>query len=254
MLDQDLPQPSAAAGDAAVTGPLDPLRGPGFVYLTAEQSRAMLQRFGATDSQGWAEFAASWNGMAMDRYMADGGRYRRRRHGVFATRAGQPGVTRQPDAPHYQTLDHNHLNGGVARHFEPMATATAEGPVFQGLLAWTRGIFDRLSPGTDWHIEAHQFRIEAAPGQPGQPTPEGVHRDGVDWVMVLMVHRNNVASGVTSIQAPDGTSLGSFTLTKPFDAVLVDDHKVMHGVTAVQPLDASLPAWRDVLVLTYRRV
>ena len=29
--------------------------------------------------------------------------------------------------------------------------------------------------------------------------------------------------------------------------------EIMHGVTPVQPVDPARPAWRDVLVVTYRR-
>jgi hypothetical protein len=57
---------------------------------------------------------------------------------------------------------------------------------------------------------------------------------------------------MTEIFAPDGTPLGHFTLTEPFDAVLVDDNRVHHGVTAVSPIDTTQPAWRDVLVVTFR--
>ena len=80
-----------------------------------------------------------------------------------------------------------------------------------------------------------------------------MHRDGVDYVLVLLICRENIASGTTTIHGPDGRSLGSFTLTEPFDAVLVDDHRVYHGVTPVTPLDPALPACRDVLVVTFRR-
>jgi hypothetical protein len=46
--------------------------------------------------------------------------------------------------------------------------------------------------------------------------------------------------------------VGSFTLTSPLDAALVDDGRVYHGVTAVTALDPGLAAHRDVLVLTLR--
>ncbi|MCB1630028.1 MAG: 2OG-Fe dioxygenase family protein [Xanthomonadales bacterium] len=36
------------------------------------------------------------------------------------------------------------------------------------------------------------------------------------------------------------------------DLALVDDHRVHHGVTAVEAIDASQPAWRDVLVVTFK--
>lgn len=222
----------------------------GFAFLDSETSRAWLERAGALSD--WEALEASWDGMARDTYMADGGRYRRRRHAVF--RADATGIHRRAHQPHYQTLDDNRLNGGVARWFEPMQAHIAAGPSFQAILASCRFLFASIAPAQAWHIEAHQFRIEARPGEAGQPTPEGHHRDGVDFVLVLMIRRENIAKGVTTIHAPDGTELGSFTLEHRFEAALVDDHRVFHGVTAVEPIDPALPAFRDVLVVTFRAV
>jgi hypothetical protein len=88
------------------------------------------------------------------------------------------------------------------------------------------------------------MRIEAVSGQSGLPTPEGAHRDGVDWVCVLLVNRCNVSSGVTQIFDPEGRSLGEFTLTEPLDAVFLDDRRVRHGATPIVPLDPGLKASR----------
>ena len=104
-----------------------------------------------------------------------------------------------------------------------------------------------------WHVEIHQFRIEARPGQEGRPTPEGMHRDGVDWVLVLLISRVNVQSGETSIHDLAKQPLGSFTLTEPLDAAFTDDNRVFHGVTPIEPLDPAQPGHRDVLVVTFRR-
>ena len=41
-------------------------------------------------------------------------------------------------------------------------------------------------------------------------------------------------------------------MTKPALCLVVDDSRVMHGVTAVKPLDALEPAYRDVLVVTLK--
>ena len=62
-----------------------------------------------------------------------------------------------------------------------------------------------------------------------------------------------VRSGETSVHDLNGLTLGSFTLTDPFDAALVDDRRVMHGVTAVEPVDPADVGYRDVLVVTFRR-
>ena len=123
----------------------------------------------------------------------------------------------------------------------------------QSILAFAGALFAPLSPDVGrWKIEVHQFRIEASPGSPGEPTPEGLHRDGVDYVLVVMVDRHNIASGTTSIHDLDGRLLGSFTLTRPLEAALVVDRRVFHGVTAVEPLDPSQEAHRDVLVVTFK--
>jgi hypothetical protein len=224
----------------------------GFAFVRAPDTAALLERAGLRD---WRSFAASWNDLGVDMYMADGGRYRRRRFGVF--RATPDGILRKPHQPHYQSRDYNPLNGGIERWFEPVAEAVAGHPAMRAILKSCHALFDRMTPTAvrpaAWHVEIHQFRIEARPGENGQPTPEGMHRDGVDWVLVLMVRRENIASGETTIYDLRKSPLGSFTLTAPLDAAWVDDSRVFHGVTAVTPIDPLLPAYRDVLVVTFRR-
>lgn len=226
----------------------------GFAYVPAARMRPLFEAAGspAAGSLGdWAEFAASWDDLGLDTYMADGGRYRKRRFAVFATEPGGA-IVRAPHQPHYQSRDYNTLNGGIERWFAPIAEPVGAGRSMQAILATCRSLFDRLAPGRAWHIEVHQFRIEAKAGEAGQPTPEGMHRDGVDYVLVLLIRRENILSGVTSIHDLEGHTLGSFTLAEPMAAALVDDHRVMHGVTAVQPEDPARPAFRDVLVVTFR--
>ena len=201
----------------------------------------------------WRAFAASWNDLALDTHLPDGHRYRRRRHGTFSALAGEAHFRREPHGPHYQAREYNSLVGGIERWFEPILPHIASGATFTSVVELGLALYGSLSPASDWHIEAHQFRIEARADASGLPTPEGVHRDGVDYVTVMLVDRVNIRSGTTTMHAPDGTSLGSFTLTEPCDAALLDDHRVMHGVTAVEAVDPSRPAWRDVLVVTYRR-
>ena len=220
----------------------------GFAFAHGALMRDLLLPFGALSD--WQRFADSWNRLELDTYMADGGRYRRRRHATYMAGAHGP-IRRRPHEPHYQSLDYNPLNGGVARWFEPVESEIGDGPGMRTILAFCRSLFERLSPSRAWHIQTHQFRIEARSGEQGRPAPEGVHRDGVDFVLVLLINRCNIASGMTSIHALDGRALGDFTLTDPFDAALVDDGRVAHGVTPVEPLDPAAPAYRDVLVVTF---
>lgn len=233
--------------------PLDALTHAGFVRLEPQQTRALFIARGPLDD--WDRFSASWERLPHDGYMADGGRYRRRRHATYAvSRDGQ--ITRRPHQPHYQSRDYNPLNGGVVRWFEPVDEDIGEGATMQTVLRTCAALFAPLAPPEvrDWHVEVHQFRIEAVGELAGNPTPEGRHQDGVDYVLVLMVRRQNIASGTTTLHTVDGRDLGSFTLEAPFDAVFIDDARVVHGVTPVRALDPDAPAHRDVLVVTFRRL
>ncbi|MEC3949420.1 2OG-Fe dioxygenase family protein [Sphingobium sp. HWE2-09] len=208
---------------------------------------ALFDQLGIARSD-WDSLAASWNDLGPDLYMADGGRYRRRRHAAFALQKGR--FTRKPHQPHYQSRDYNPLNGDVQRWFDPVEDATVANPALQSIFAFCADSFDPACSG-DWHVEMHQFRIEAKPGETGRPTPEGMHRDGVDHVLVMLVERRNVREGVTRIGAPDGTPLGEFTLTGAGDTMLIDDHRILHGVTAIHAVNPAHPAWRDALVVTF---
>jgi len=221
----------------------------GFAFVHGPAMREVLERHGSLAD--WKDFAASWNDLGLDTYMADGGRYRKRRHAAFA--ADVRGIRRKPHQAHYQSRDYNSLNGGIARWFDPVLPEIGSGPSMTTILHKCRKLFDRLTPTPAWHIEVHQFRIEARADIVGRPTPEGTHQDGVDHVLVLLVGRQNIQSGVTTITDLACHPLGTFTLAEPLDAALVDDNRVMHGVTAVEPVDPARPGFRDVLVVTFRR-
>lgn len=214
----------------------------GFAHAAATQ----IQAFVGSDNEDWHAFAASWNDLGEDRYMADGGRYRRRRHSCLCLAEGE--LTLLPPRPHYQSRDHNILNGGIERWFEPVSQQVLDGLVFHRLIALAAAIFPLRE--SSHLIEVHQFRIEARTDRPGLPTPEGMHRDGVDFVLVMLVARENVREGVTQLLVDDfaGTS---FILSDPMEAVFLDDRRCEHEVTPIVALDPSMAAHRDVLVVTF---
>lgn len=197
-------------------------------------------------------FRRSWDDLKPDTYMADGGKYRLRRHATLTVEPSGGPAHLEEHKPHFQKLSYNQLNGDVERHFAPVLASTIDNPVMQAILAFASQTFGALSPFSTWHVEMHQFRIEAVPDG-GKPTPEGVHRDGVHYVLMTLIDRQNVVNGETSIHDLDGRRLTTFTLNKPFDSALVNDERVAHGVTPIMQLDPKFPGFRDVLVLTFRR-
>ena len=223
-------------------------------YLFIESARAieLLSAIAGTPVGGDPVFLDSWNRLEQDQYMADGGRYRKRRHATYAIDGAGQCARLMPYQPHYQTIDYNPLNGGVARYFAPILDDLHHSVTLAALLEFGNSVFSQISGNHRWHIELHQFRIEARDGKMGRPTPEGVHRDGVDFVIVVMIKRVNIDSGATTIYDLDNNLVGEFMLREAFDMVLVNDRKLYHGVTPVTQIDPGQEAFRDVLVITFK--
>ena len=201
---------------------------------------------------------ASWNDLATDTYLKDGGRYRKRRHSCFVVDGAS--VSQTPHRAHWQPVDYNALHGGMQRWFEPISPAVVATPVWQKLLLWLAQVSSNCATGagksarsTPWFVEAHQFRIDTTDGI-GRPTPEGAHRDGVDFVAVFMVERANIKGGETRVFEANGSSGERFTLTDNWSLLLLDDAKVIHESTPIQPVDINQgeAAHRDTLVVTLR--
>ena len=244
----------AGAGDASrqIDALIERLAAEDYLFIDAAQAVPLLSAMARAPVADDRVFLDSWNRLEQDPYMADGGRYRKRRHAVYAIRQAGEAARPMPYQPHYQTLDYNPLNGGVARYFAPILDGLHRSTTLAALLEFGNRVFSRISGNQQWHIELHQFRIEARDGKLGKPTPEGVHRDGVDFVIVVMIKRVNIDSGATTIFDLEHKLVGEFMLHRTFDMVLVNDRKLYHGVTPITQLDAAAEAYRDVLVITFK--
>lgn len=191
-----------------------------------------------------------WDALPPDEYLKDGGRYRTRRHACFV--AEEKGALRQvPHRAHWQPVEYNALHGGMQRWFAPMLDATVARPAWQLLMHKLAEAASALRGPRPWYIEAHQFRIDTAGGI-GRPTPEGAHRDGVDLVAVALVGRHNVKGGETRVFEAAGRRGERFTMSEPWTLLLLDDERVIHETTPIQPLAEGEPGWRDTLVVTCR--
>ena len=192
-----------------------------------------------------------WDHLPADAYLKDGGHYRRRRHSCFVVEGEE--VTQAPHRAHWQPVQYNALHGGMQRWFEPMQPAVVQAPAWPALLRALAQMSSGLKGRQPWYVEAHQFRIDTEGGI-GRPTPEGAHRDGVDLVAVLLVSRVGIKGGETRVFDAAGPAGLRFTLTEPWTTLLLDDARVIHESTPIQPLDAAgeSGSHRDTLVLTFR--
>jgi len=225
----------------------------GYAFLSASEAAKVLHvDFAQLDA-----LRGTWSHLPRDVYLRDGGAYRSRRHSCFVqTFSPNAALSTVPRRPHWQPTSYNALHGGLERWFDPIEQEVVTAPVWEKLVAGIGSLFERvrLAQGSfghvdKWFIEAHQFRIDTTNGI-GRPTPEGAHRDGVDFVAVILVGRENVRGGETHVFDASGPSGVRFTMQEPWSMLLMDDARVIHETTPIQP-DPDHGA-RDTLVLTYR--
>jgi hypothetical protein len=195
----------------------------------------------------WTPLKLEWDNLPPDEFLKDGGRYRQRRHASLVVTTED--VTLAPHRAHYQPLAYNALHGGMLRLFAPVLPATLAHPAWQALLRNLAGVCSAIKGEQPWFVEAHQFRIDTHNGI-GRPTPEGAHRDGVDFVAILLVGRENVSGGESRIFEAEGRHGERFTLSEPWTLLLLDDQRVIHESTPIQP--TATGGHRDTLVLTFR--
>jgi hypothetical protein len=207
---------------------------------------SLFEMAGSTASD-FEALRPSWDRLPPDRFMKDGGRYRRRRHSSFMVQGEQ--VLQVPHRAHWQPVSYNALHGGLKRWFEPIEPAVVSTLVWARLLGSLAGLCSAVKGVQPWYVEAHQFRIDTTDGI-GRPTPEGAHRDGVDFVAVSLVDRCGIKGGETRVFEAEGPRGQRFTLTEPWTTLLLDDQRVIHESTPIQPIDGE--GHRDTLVLTFR--
>jgi hypothetical protein len=212
--------------------------------IAAAASAAELVNVSVSDL---LDLGVHWQDLPRDPYLKDGGRYRFRRHASYTVSGSE--LKMAPHRAHWQSLDYNALHGGIERWFEPITQALANDLRWQAVIKNTAGLFSSLKPVITWFIEAHQFRIDTSDGI-GRPTPEGAHRDGVDFVAVFLIDRHNIKGGETRIFEVNTSAGLRFTLTEPWSVLLMNDERMIHETTPIQPTKPH--GYRDTLVLTFR--
>ncbi|MFN3737215.1 2OG-Fe dioxygenase family protein [Hydrogenophaga sp.] len=217
----------------------------GFALLDS----ASVSRWLAATPAEWRDLQQAWDELPPDEYLKDGGRYRKRRHSCFVVDGER--VDLVPHRAHWQPVEYNALHGGMQRWFQPMLPQTLALPLWQRLLVRLGEAASALRGTQPWYTEAHTFRIDTAGGI-GRPTPEGAHRDGVDLVAVFLVARQGIKGGESRVFEAHGPRGQRFTLQEPWSLLLLDDQRVIHETTPIQPAVPDAYGWRDTLVVTCR--
>ncbi|WP_329570507.1 2OG-Fe dioxygenase family protein [Kitasatospora sp. NBC_01266] len=204
----------------------------------------------------WESFSRFWENLELDPHMGDGGTYRRRKYSTISYEPGSDTIRLVDHDGFLQSREINRLNGGVVRRFEPVDPALLGMSVVHRLLArFTRHIADTARPARPvapgGRVNIHQHRITATGTQLGNPTPEGIHRDGVEHIVMMLVARKNVAGGSSTLHDNAGTPVFTRTLTDPGDYIFLDDRTCLHSTSPVTVAPPAAQGYRDMFFLEF---
>lgn len=202
----------------------------------------------------WNELRADYERLEADQFLPGGASYRFRRYDSFYFLPVTGALHLLPHQDYFQDTSINAVTGGIVRRFAPLLPETVDNPFLHELIRFNFAHFplcDAAQQYEAWQVDVHEILVVAEPGQDAHPTPEGIHRDGAEFVTVHLALLENAVGGLVSVYDDARQHLESFTLDHLLDSYLFDDAKLWHGVTPIESADGNHPARRGILTFDY---
>ncbi len=200
--------------------------------------------------QDFREFQADFGNLPLDEYMKEGDTYRRRRFNEVLLRdeGEHIALTLKPLRGFFQEATVNGYSGGVERIYQPLEPSTINNRFLHQLIVDMYLLLpaERRAVSSTWDIGIHLYRITAQPDVPGQPVPEGPHRDGHEFTSITLVKRHNIEGGESLFCDQQARVRLRHTLRQPLETALFDDAQGLHDVTPIHSLDRVNSGYRDI--------
>ena len=174
------------------------------------------------------------------------GKYRLRRYSMVELLT-EPHMFKQlPTNTFMQTDEYNDFQGNVERKFENVDETVLDGQGMRELIYKFRMI-NKLPVGTP--IDIHQMRIITLYNET-PVSPEGVHRDGYDFIAMIGIARDNIKGGHLLVYTEQD---GDHFMSIPLNAgqmVTLDDTKLWHNASDIQTVDKTKNGYMDAFIVT----
>jgi hypothetical protein len=188
------------------------------------------------------KFKPFFGNLASDPYIK--GTYRLRRLSAFQISGDS--LIHLPHGYLFQSKDYNSLAGDIKREFAELEDEMIALEEFKKLI-FEFGDRCKLQDGVT--IGVHQIRTTCSCQNFGNPAPEGIHRDGCNFVGIFAIDRHNILGGETHLYTARKEKPVFKKILDPGELLLVNDRDYLHFTTPIKPiLDGT--GTRDVFVLT----
>ncbi|MDD1421566.1 2OG-Fe dioxygenase family protein [Dolichospermum sp. ST_sed1] len=211
------------------------------VSLYTELEYAFLFTLRKVNSINTAGFQPFFQNLPIDPYVK--GEYRSRRLSRF--RVSGDKLVKLPHGYLLQSKDYNPLLGGIKREFAELDHALIELEIFNNLIF---AFYDSCKLHPEAEIDVHQIRTTCSVNNLGNPAPEGIHRDGSDFIGIFSAGRDNIQGGETHLYSAKKEKPVFNKVLQPGEIILVNEHQFLHFTTPIKP---EIPGFgsRDVFVI-----
>ena len=97
-----------------------------------------------------------------------------------------------------------------------------------------------------YNVSVHQVRLLSYPHLTSDNAPEGIHQDGVDYIVsALVLNKHNIHSDTSIIYDKDKQEIYRKNL-EVGEFIFQEDHELWHDITPIQAVDGYL-GYRDIL-------
>ncbi len=204
--------------------------------------------------------------------------FRKSRNGRFLINLQEEKVSRLKFQPFVLSEDEDFVrdDAGMLRHFRGIQDNLQCNTAFQALMKFKAIIISsvdvklRSNLQKDvmcWVSTVFQLRTITNKDHIGEPAKEGVHSDGVEHTMTTFIRSSNMKknSAISEVHNEKQQIGVSWDKTDPrfvigkcqhwhfLDTLIIVDSELKHSVSALNPHDENLEAWRDMILFFTRR-
>ena len=152
------------------------------------------------------------------------------------------------DTKFFQNKKTNRYAGGIKRKFNPIKKN-----IKILMVKLFRENFHSLIKYKNVEVGFHQLRIKCGKDFVGYPVPEGWHKDGFDYVILINFGSNNIKGGITRIKEKIDQNNDSFSsFLKRGEYLFVNDKKYFHYTDPINVSNNTEKGSRDTLVITIK--
>ena len=153
------------------------------------------------------------------------------------------------DNSFFQNKKINRFAGGKIRIFKPI-----EKKILNSFLILFKDNFKNFFFNKKIiELGFHQLRIKCSKNFVGYPVPEGWHKDGYDYVIIVNFQSKGISGGITRIKIDIDSSSDIYSsFLKSGDYILISDKKYFHYTDPINVSGLNNNGYRDTLVITIK--